>query len=89
MDETIEDDPFRVILFSDIEDFLFILPDLQGLRELLLDSFLLFCHQSQFGTKISNWSQDAFLEGPASALSTDVRQNPRVIDPNWLISYSF
>jgi hypothetical protein len=44
MDDVAEDDPFRVILFADIEEFLIMLPpSSEGLRKSLLDAFLLFC----------------------------------------------
>lgn len=44
MDEVIEDDPFRVILYSDIADYtIMIPPETERLKILLLDAFLLFC----------------------------------------------
>lgn len=46
MDDGTEDDPFRVVMFSDIEPCLFFVPDvlLKGrTRALLLDAFLVFC----------------------------------------------
>jgi NRDE-2, necessary for RNA interference len=42
LDEVDEDDPFRVILFSDIQPFLFCLSGLQSRQE-LLEAFLCFC----------------------------------------------
>lgn len=44
MDEGTEDDPFRVVMFSDIESFLFTIPRgiLPALQEQMLDAFLMF-----------------------------------------------
>ncbi|KAM0562109.1 hypothetical protein ACHAPJ_002553 [Fusarium lateritium] len=44
MDEGTEDDPFRVVMFSDIEPFLFIIPrnTLPVVQQQLLDAFLMF-----------------------------------------------
>ncbi|ESZ92996.1 hypothetical protein SBOR_6617 [Sclerotinia borealis F-4128] len=45
MDDTVEDDPYRVILFTDIENFLILLPkSAASLRRSLLNAFLIFCH---------------------------------------------
>ncbi|KAF7879172.1 hypothetical protein EAF04_000371 [Stromatinia cepivora] len=45
MDDTVENDPFRVILFTDIENFLMLLPkSAEYLRRSLLNAFLIFCH---------------------------------------------
>jgi hypothetical protein len=43
MDEVVEDDPFRVILFSDIEYYLTSLPPNPALYRSLLNAFFLFC----------------------------------------------
>ena len=43
MDDVVEDDPYRVILFTDIESFIIVLPSDEGLHESLLDAFLAFC----------------------------------------------
>ncbi|KAF4343054.1 hypothetical protein FBEOM_3034 [Fusarium beomiforme] len=44
MDEGTEDDPFRVVMFSDIEPLLFLIPRdiLPAVQEQLLDAFLIF-----------------------------------------------
>ncbi|KAL2693767.1 hypothetical protein Neosp_000330 [[Neocosmospora] mangrovei] len=44
MDEGTEDDPFRVVMFSDIEPLLFIVPRtiMQAVQEQLVDAFLIF-----------------------------------------------
>ncbi|KAH8815869.1 NRDE-2, necessary for RNA interference-domain-containing protein [Xylogone sp. PMI_703] len=44
LDEVTEDDPFRVILYSDIEMFTIHVPPKETLQKLLLDAFLVFCH---------------------------------------------
>jgi hypothetical protein len=46
MDDGTEDDPFRVVMFSDIEPYLFVVSDASKEGEsgkLLLDAFLVFC----------------------------------------------
>ena len=46
MDEGAENDPYRVVMYTDVEDFLFFVPDdaLSLVQELLLSAFLVF-HQ--------------------------------------------
>ncbi|PQE16021.1 duf1740 domain containing protein [Rutstroemia sp. NJR-2017a WRK4] len=66
LDDTVEDDPYRVILFSDIEEFLLVLPrENDSLRKSLVDAFLLFCHLPSMPdhneTKSSDWSADPWL----------------------------
>ncbi|RFN45390.1 hypothetical protein FIE12Z_10364 [Fusarium flagelliforme] len=73
MDEGTEDDPFRVVMFSDIEPLLFMLPRhvLPAVQEQLLDAFLIF-----FGVPPTFWSDrwteeayhDQFLARPTSKL---------------------
>ena len=64
MDDVVEDDPFRVILASDVEDFLVSFPSgSDELRASLLDAFLLFCRLPPLApiTKTSrDWSSDPF-----------------------------
>ncbi|RKF61731.1 Protein NRDE2-like protein [Erysiphe neolycopersici] len=44
LDEVVEDDPFRVILFTDIQDFLCILPSkYDNIYRSFIDKFLAFC----------------------------------------------
>jgi len=46
MDEVTEDDPFRVIMVSDIEEFMISIPsDSESLRLSLLNAYLSFCNQ--------------------------------------------
>ena len=67
MDEVVEDDPFRVILFSDIEELLVPLPaQSEPLRRSLLNAYLLFCHQPPLSTsdkEISAILVDPFIKG--------------------------
>ncbi|TGO45671.1 hypothetical protein BCON_0374g00060 [Botryotinia convoluta] len=52
MDDTVEDDPYRVILFTDIENFLLLLPkSAEYLRRSLLNAFLIFCHLPSMSTQ--------------------------------------
>jgi hypothetical protein len=67
MDEVVEDDPFRVILVSDIEDFLIYLPSQsENLRKSLLNAFLLSCRLPPLVTddkETSEISTDPFIGG--------------------------
>ncbi|CAG8960474.1 hypothetical protein HYFRA_00008193 [Hymenoscyphus fraxineus] len=68
MDEVVENDPYRVILFSDIEKFLIVLPsEAESLHKALLDAFLLFCRLSPMSALNREapyeWCSDAFVEG--------------------------
>ncbi|TVY38834.1 Protein NRDE2-like protein [Lachnellula occidentalis] len=63
MDDVVEDDPFRVILFPDIEQFLIILPpNVEELRKGLLDAFLLFCRLPPLGVLDENTTQSYFTD---------------------------
>ncbi|KAM6540038.1 hypothetical protein FALCPG4_001779 [Fusarium falciforme] len=61
MDEGTEDDPFRVVMFSDIEPLLFIVPRtiMQAVQEQLVDAFLIF---SGFPPtfRSNTWTEEAF-----------------------------
>ncbi|KAF7948830.1 hypothetical protein EAE96_008014 [Botrytis aclada] len=66
MDDTVEDDPYRVILFTDIENFLILLPrSAEYLRRSLLNAFLIFCHlpfiPTQDHESSVDWSHDSCL----------------------------
>jgi hypothetical protein len=65
MDEVVEDDPFRVILFSDIEDYLTSLPRNPALYRSLLNAFLLFCRLPPMppidDEGSHGWATDAFV----------------------------
>jgi hypothetical protein len=71
LDEVVEDDPYRVILFHDIEPFLISFSMIEGLRSninhLLLEAFLLFCQLpplAQEGFQ-RQWHLDPFIGGDA------------------------
>lgn len=66
MDDVIENDPYRVILFSDIERFLISLPpQSEDLHKALLDAFLVFCRLSPMSALdrefTYGWSNDTFV----------------------------
>ena len=78
-DEVVEDDPFRVILFSDIEKFLVALPPPSksgALYLLLLDLFLLFCRLPPITNSelpISReWSNDPFIGEATSQVDSEI-----------------
>lgn len=90
MDEVMEDDPFRVILASDLEDYLVPLPpDSETLRRSLLNAFLLFCHLPPVenltdGTK-GIPSYDKFIKGDLlECLSANTWQDSKTRDHNLL-----
>lgn len=59
-----EDDPFRVILFSDIEDFLVPLPTASDAsRKLFVGALLQFCRFPAIESQNRVWDQDAFVDG--------------------------
>ncbi|KAG6003431.1 hypothetical protein E4U21_002025 [Claviceps maximensis] len=68
MDDGTEDDPFRVVIFSDIEPWLFSIPEScwQGnVKEELIDAFLIFCglpprYQSSKWTRLACADQFTF-----------------------------
>nr|KMM71468.1 hypothetical protein CPAG_07775 [Coccidioides posadasii RMSCC 3488] len=65
LDEVQEDDPYRVILSSDIQDFLTFFSE-PGLLDLLLDAFLLFCHLPPHSSRenahiLKEWREDPFI----------------------------
>jgi len=63
MDEVTEDDPFRVILASDIEDYMITFPSSSNLHTSLIDAFLLFCSLpiSSDVASVREWSSDPFI----------------------------
>ncbi|EFQ97294.1 hypothetical protein MGYG_00335 [Nannizzia gypsea CBS 118893] len=64
LDEVQEDDPYRVVLFSDISDFLVRLSD-PPIIPLLIDAFLTFCQlpriSNENSERTSSWHMDPFL----------------------------
>ncbi|KAK7414897.1 hypothetical protein QQX98_006318 [Neonectria punicea] len=85
MDEGTEDDPFRVVMFSDIEPLLFVIPrgDLSGLVPQLLDAFLIFMRQPP-AFRSSEWTEsahhDQFLSRPASGIEVPTFESPTGVD---------
>ncbi|ODA80078.1 hypothetical protein RJ55_03036 [Drechmeria coniospora] len=73
LDEGMEDDPFRVVTFPDIEPWLFVIPDdkLPDATPQLVDAFLLFCGMpSAFSSKIytDTANDDTFLTGANTSI---------------------
>jgi hypothetical protein len=68
LDDTTKDDPYRVILWSDIEDFMVDL-SYDALKHLLLDAFLLFCRLPPLPTSYvlpsRQWLRDSFVRSEA------------------------
>ncbi|PTB66362.1 DUF1740-domain-containing protein [Trichoderma citrinoviride] len=69
MDDGTDDDPFRVVIFSDIRPFLFLIPTsiLPQVSGQLIDAFLLFCGFAP-AFKASSWTEiaynDQFISSP-------------------------
>ncbi|KAL7626957.1 hypothetical protein AAE478_003732 [Parahypoxylon ruwenzoriense] len=66
LDDGAEDDPFRVIMFADIQDILLYIPTevIPGIQRQLLDAFLMFCQLPPAlcsGDTIQDMLQDDFL----------------------------
>ncbi|EGD93389.1 hypothetical protein TESG_00935 [Trichophyton tonsurans CBS 112818] len=76
LDEVQEDDPYRVVLFSDISEFLIQLSD-PPLLHLLVDAFLIFCHLptilNEGSERTSSWHIDSFL---SNRNLDDMRRSP-------------
>ncbi|KAM0818539.1 putative NRDE-2, necessary for RNA interference-domain-containing protein [Seiridium cardinale] len=75
MDDGTEDDPYRVIMYADIEDLLFFVPtnSLSLVQEPLLDAFLNFCRlPSVFGssTTVRTILRDEAFHGSGSTYLT-------------------
>lgn len=75
MDEGNDDDPYRVVMFSDIEPLLFLLPNhaITGVHQFLLDAFLIFCGLPP-SDRSNDWTdaawKDPFLSGARSSIPT-------------------
>lgn len=73
LDDGTDDDPFKVVMYSDIEPFLFFIPEhaLPGITQQLIDAFLIFCEfPPAFGS--GDWTEaachDQFLTGNTSGI---------------------
>ncbi|KAF7533107.1 hypothetical protein G7054_g7341 [Neopestalotiopsis clavispora] len=76
LDDGIDDDPYRVVMFSDFEDLLFFSPRalLPLLQQQVLDAFLVFCQMPPaFGSSSSTQSilGDQLMNGGRRAYITD------------------
>ncbi|KAI9646064.1 hypothetical protein NHQ30_005502 [Ciborinia camelliae] len=81
MDDTVEDDPYRVILFTDIENFLMLLPRSAGyLRRSLLNAFLIFCHLPSLPTPTQDHPQSSVEWGHDSCLYNEILE----YDSEWI-----
>ena len=79
MDDVGEDDPFRVILFSDVEPFLLDIPAHH--HEALLDAFLLFCGlppRQTCGSQGMSWWRDPYLRDEESLSRAKQRDREEV-----------
>ncbi|KAJ3942485.1 uncharacterized protein N0V96_007986 [Colletotrichum fioriniae] len=84
-DDVLEDDPYRVVMFSDIEELLFVIPSeiIPSLWRPLVDAFLLFCGlPTAFRT--SDWTEaaenDTVIMSNMRLLEKDVLQRPNEPD---------
>lgn len=73
IDDIEENDPYRIILFSDIRPFLIDPPSLAG-QQLILDAFIAFCYLPPFGaegpdSRLRVWGRDCFLRNDALRLN--------------------
>lgn len=89
LDNVAEDDPFRVTLFADIEEYLFS-PNTAAGRLLLLDAFLKFCglpalYRPGLGLHRKWWS-DSFLAGTAEQIQPLLGGETAIADSATLFS---
>ena len=79
IDNLEEDDPYRIILFSDIRPFLFDPPSLAG-QQLILDAFVAFCCLPPLAAEGPNtcsrgWERDGFLRSDALRSSRQLQDS--------------
>ena len=77
IDDIVENDPYRIVLFSDIQPFLIDPPSLAG-QQLILDAFLVFCHLPPFAAEGPDshsraWRRDGFMRNDALWLSSKLQ----------------
>jgi len=85
IDNVVEDDPYRVILFSDVKPFLIDSPSVES-RAACLDAFLAFCHlppcqEGDPAGRSRSWRRDGYLRNetlcaPTSALQPWTNLSP-------------
>ncbi|KAH8595645.1 NRDE-2, necessary for RNA interference-domain-containing protein [Bisporella sp. PMI_857] len=81
MDEVTEDDPFRVILVSDIEEYLIAIPNSEGLHQHMLNAFLQFCGLPSAGPYTSScqdWGSEQFIIGDSIGCDFPTLQHNQV-----------
>ncbi|KAI1374624.1 DUF1740-domain-containing protein [Hypoxylon crocopeplum] len=76
MDDGAEDDPFRVVMYADIQDLLLYLPkeDIPHIHGQLLDAFLVFCHlppSLSSSSIVQDILQDDFIVRSPASLATE------------------
>lgn len=97
-DDADSDDPFRVVLFSDLKPFLFLVPD--GFRRVLVNAFLCFyglpplLDTDTTVDDIQYWWQDSFLNqgwdcNIARAQPDSVPQDPTILNSRTTIEALF
>lgn len=83
MDPDTDDDPYRVVMYSDIEPWLFVIPRncLPNATWQLIDAFLLFCGLP-LAFRSSDWLEtayhDPFLTGTAAKMASQPSQEAEV-----------
>ena len=83
LDETVEDDPYRVILWSDIEDFLIDLSSSScsiDTGRLLLDAFLIFCRLPPVPSTDNHTSRQWWIDSFSRGEILDC-------DPDWISTH--
>ncbi|KAK1970379.1 DUF1740-domain-containing protein [Colletotrichum sublineola] len=84
-DDALEEDPYRVVMFSDIEEMLFVIPSgvVPTIWKQLVDAFLLFCCLPP-AFRTSEWTEaaenDTLVAGNMSLFENDVLQKPNEPD---------
>ncbi|XXG96521.1 hypothetical protein Hte_002804 [Hypoxylon texense] len=82
LDDGIEDDPFRVVMFADIHDMLLYLTTeaIPGVQRQLLDAFLIFCQLPPTlcptGIPQDMLRDDFLICSPAKLLNTEISPDP-------------
>lgn len=72
IDDIEENDPYRIVLFSDVRPFLFDPPSIAG-DQLILDAFTVFCSLPSFTAEGPTrvWGRDGFLSNDALGVLQD------------------
>ncbi|KAI8284649.1 Protein NRDE2-like protein [Colletotrichum sp. SAR 10_98] len=84
-DDVLEDDPYRVVMYSDVEELLFVIPSaiVSRVWKQLVDGLLIFCCLPPV-FRSSPWIQsaenDSFVVGSLSVFEADVLRKPNEPD---------